>query len=87
MEYKIRNLIKNANKLTKSLTKTSIIYQYFDQTLAQNTSLDHITTYKSQQQLKSSPTVMYESKKDLKIRNLIKNANKLIKILPKITAF
>ena len=78
--------------MTKILSRTSIIYQCFDQTLAQNTSLDHITTYKSIQQLKSSPKVIYESKKDSKIRNLIKNVNKptkilvfkLTKILPKI---
>ncbi len=67
MEFKIRNLIKNANKLTKILTKTSIIHQYFDQTLAQNTSLDHITTYKSKQQVKSSQKVIYESKRILKL--------------------
>ncbi len=38
----------------------------FDQTLAQNTSLDHITTYKSKQQLNTSPKVIYESKKEFK---------------------
>jgi hypothetical protein len=52
--------------MTKIITKTSIIYQCFDQTLAQNSSLDHITTYKSKQQLKASPKVIYESKKEIK---------------------
>ncbi len=77
MEFKIRNLIR----MQINWPKFYQTFLRFDQILAQNTSMDYITTYKSKQQLKSSPKVIYESKKDFKIRNLIKNVNKLTKSL------
>jgi hypothetical protein len=84
MEFKIKNLIKKVNKLTKILPK----FQRFDQILSQNTSLDHTTADIAKQQTKSSLKAIYESKMEFKIRNLIKNVNKLKKIPPKkILAF